>query len=121
MTASESPASSAAPALAEASAPMPRKDGPVMTYLRANPFSVLLALVMLVTGPVFGTFWGRFPMELAAGLITTGQLAFWWTPVTALLIVDSLVGGMLVIALTLTAGAYAERLLGTVRAPSCSS
>ncbi len=116
MTASESPASPAAPAPAEASAPMPRKDGPVMTYLRANPFSVLLALIVLVTGPVFGTFWGRFPMELAAGLITTGQLAFWWTPVTALLIVDSLVGGILVIALTLTAGAYAERLLGTVRA-----
>lgn len=105
------------PAVADpGQADAPRRHSPVATYLRANPFSVFLALATLASGLVFGTFWGRFPQELAAGMLTTGQLAFWWTPVTALFIVDSLIGGILVIALALTAGAYAERRLGTIRA-----
>ncbi|MGN8026028.1 bifunctional lysylphosphatidylglycerol flippase/synthetase MprF [Microbacterium sp. 22242] len=93
-----------------------REDGPAGKYLRSHPFSVALAAVTLIGGIASGTFWGRFPDELAAGLITTGQLAYWWTPVTALVLVDSLIGGILVVLLTLTAGAYAEHRLGTVRA-----
>ncbi|GAA4483168.1 DUF2156 domain-containing protein [Microbacterium panaciterrae] len=118
MTASESPSSApaSAPSTGPAAPRTPRKDGAVLKYVRANPFSVALAFVVLVTGFVFGTFWGGFPQELAAGMITTGQLAFWWTPFTALVIVDSLIGGIMVIALTLTVGAYAERRLGTLRA-----
>ncbi|MDQ4212568.1 DUF2156 domain-containing protein [Microbacterium capsulatum] len=95
---------------------MPRRLRAVAAYARANPFSVALALITLAGGLVFGTFWGRFPQELAAGLVTTGRLAYGWTPVTALLLVDSLISGILVILLTLTVGAYAERRLGTVRA-----
>ncbi|MBS1905819.1 MAG: DUF2156 domain-containing protein [Actinobacteria bacterium] len=114
MTAAES----TAPATAEnaRTAPAPKKPGAFAGYLRANPFSALLALIVLGTGLGFGTFWGGFPNELAAGSQSTWEWAGWWTPATALLIPDSLIAAVLVILLALTAGAYAERRLGTVRA-----
>jgi len=96
--------------------PAPKEPGALVAYLRANPFSVLLALITLGTGLGFGTFWGGFPQELAAGSLPTWEWSGWWTPATALLISDSLVAGVFAILLALTAGAYAERRLGTIRA-----
>ncbi|MBS1698591.1 MAG: DUF2156 domain-containing protein [Actinobacteria bacterium] len=94
----------------------PRWPRAVGAYLRRNPFSATVAALLVVTGVATGTFWGEFPDQFAAGASTTVEQAYWWTPVTALLYVDSLVGGILAIALALTAGAYAERKLGTLRA-----
>ncbi|PRB06445.1 bifunctional lysylphosphatidylglycerol flippase/synthetase MprF [Microbacterium sp. MYb64] len=117
MTASDAaPSASTATAETPGTPPTPRKEGAFVAYLRANPFSVALALIVLGTGLGFGTFWGRFPQEFAAGVVTTGDLRYWWTPLTALLIPDSLIAGILVLALVLTVGAYAERRLGTWRA-----
>jgi len=107
-----------APALADApttGATAPSPPSGVVRYLRSHPFSLLISVVVIVLGLVFGTFWGGFPQELAAGTITTGRLASWWTPVTALLIPDSAVDAVLTVAAMLTVMAYAERLLGSLR------
>ncbi|KJL32772.1 bifunctional lysylphosphatidylglycerol flippase/synthetase MprF [Microbacterium azadirachtae] len=96
--------------------PVPRWIRAVLTYLSSNPFSAMLAVVVLAAGFVTGTFLGRFPQEFAASVSTTIEDGDWWTPLTALLFGDSVIGGVLAIALILTAGAYAERKLGSVRA-----
>ena len=95
---------------------VPRWIRAVLTYLGSNPFSAMLAVVVLAAGFVTGTFLGRFPQEFAASVSTTIEDGDWWTPLTALLFGDSVIGGVLAIALILTAGAYAERKLGSVRA-----
>lgn len=92
-----------------------RERSIVMRYLLANPVSVALTLATLITALAFGTLWGGFPEGMAAGPITTGQLAYWWTPITALMIPDSAVELVLTLLLALTAMAYAERLLGSWR------
>ena len=94
----------------------PRWIRSVRTYLGSNPFSVALAVVVVAAGFLTGTLLGRFPLEFAAGASTSIEQGFWWTPVSALLYADSLVGSILAVALILTAGAYAERKLGSVRA-----
>ncbi len=93
----------------------PAARSAIVRYLVQHPFSVTLSVVLVITGLTFGTFWGMYPQQLAAGTLTTGQLGYWWTPVTALVIPDSAVEAVLTIALTLTVMAYAERLLGTWR------
>lgn len=95
--------------------PAPPWLGAVLAYLRGAPFAAALAVLVIAMGFVTGTFLGRFPAELAAGEGTTVDQGLWWTPFTALLFGDSVVGGLLAIALILTAGAYAERTLGSVR------
>ncbi|WP_295034605.1 bifunctional lysylphosphatidylglycerol flippase/synthetase MprF [uncultured Microbacterium sp.] len=95
--------------------PTPPWLGAVLAYLRGAPFAAALAVLVIAMGFVTGTFLGRFPAELAAGEGTTVDQGLWWTPFTALLFGDSVVGGLLAIALILTAGAYAERTLGSVR------
>lgn len=95
--------------------PTPPWLGAVLAYLRGAPFAAALAVLVIAMGFVTGTFLGRFPAELAAGEGTTVDQGLWWTPFTALLFGDSVVGGLLAIALILTAGAYAERMLGSVR------
>ena len=95
--------------------PTPPWLGAVLAYLRGAPFAAALAVLVVAMGFVTGTFLGRFPAELAAGEGTTVDQGLWWTPFTALLFGDSVVGGLLAIALILTAGAYAERTLGSVR------
>ncbi|WP_251448398.1 bifunctional lysylphosphatidylglycerol flippase/synthetase MprF [Microbacterium sp. USTB-Y] len=95
--------------------PTPPWLGAVLAYLRGAPFAAVLAVLVIAMGFVTGTFLGRFPAELAAGEGTTVDQGLWWTPFTALLFGDSVVGGLLAIALILTAGAYAERTLGSVR------
>jgi phosphatidylglycerol lysyltransferase len=87
----------------------------LVRYLLGSPFSVVIAAVVIAAGFVTGTFWGQVPQELAAGQLTTGQLAYWWTPLTALFVPDSIVDGVLSVVIALTLLAYAERLLGTVR------
>jgi len=94
----------------------PRWIRSVLTYLLRHPFSAMLAVVVLAAGFVTGTFLGHFPQEFAASVSTTVEDGEWWTPLTALLFGDSVIGGVLAIALILTAGAYAERKLGSVRA-----
>lgn len=107
-------ASDTAPA--ETTAPDPRKRGPIAAYLHANPFAVVLAAVVVVSGLAFGTFWAETPDVVAAGVTTTVDAQLWWTPLTALLVPNSAVTAVLAVALLLTLGAYAERRLGTVRA-----
>ena len=96
--------------------PTPRWVGAVLAYLRRAPFAAALAVLVIAMGFLTGTFLGRFPVELAAGEGTTIDQGLWWTPLTALLFGDSVIGGLLAVALILTAGAYAERRLGTFRA-----
>lgn len=96
-----------------AEAPPPRS--PLSRYVLIHPVSVALAVSVVITGAAFGTLWGQFPQELAAGLVTTGDLGYWWTPVTALLVPDSAIGAALTIAVVLTVLAYTERLLGSWR------
>lgn len=95
--------------------PRMSRPHPITGYVRRNPFSILISAVVIVTGFLCGPFFGSFPDNLAAGPITTGQLGYWWTPLTALMIPDSIVEAVLFVLVALTVLAYAERLLGTVR------
>lgn len=86
----------------------------VLQHLRTHPLSTGFAALILVTSAVFGTLWRTHPEWLAASpaALAAGR---WWTPVTALLVPDSLIELILTLLLVLTVLAYAERLLGTVR------
>lgn len=68
----------------------------------------------MLTSVAFGTLWGAQPEQLAASpaALAAGR---WWTPVTALLVPDSVVEILLTIMLVLTLLAYAERMLGVGR------
>ncbi|MBS1672372.1 MAG: DUF2156 domain-containing protein [Actinobacteria bacterium] len=116
MSATEQVPTDAAGAPAPEPPTLPRWVRATSGYIRRHPFSAALSVVILGVSLATGTFWGRFPMELAAGQSTTIASGYWWTPVTALLFADSVVGAILAIALVLTAGAYGERKLGTLRA-----
>lgn len=100
---------------ASAAPAAPKRPSGVARYLLTHPFAVALSVVLLATGTVFGTLWGQAPVEMAASPLTTLD-GLWWTPVTSLLIPDSAVEAVLTIALILTVMAYAERLLGSMRA-----
>lgn len=87
----------------------------VLRYLRRHPFSVAIAITVIATGIVFslprthGTRW------LAAGPVTTAQEHLWWTPVTTLLVPESILAAVLSAAVALTVMAYIEQLIGTAR------
>lgn len=85
-------------------------------YVRQHPFSVALSIVLVTTALAWGTLWGNHPLELAASPLTTFAAGAWWTPITALLLVDSAIDLVLTLAIVLTVMAYAERLLGSLRA-----
>lgn len=86
-----------------------------LRWVRAHPFSVSLTLTISLTAVMFGTVRGLDPSWLAAGPAALSR-GLWWTPVTMLLVPDSLVELVITAALCLTVLAYAERLLGTLRA-----
>lgn len=88
----------------------------VRAYAWAHPFSIALSLALLITGLAFGAFAGNHPSDLAASPSTTFAAGAWWTPITALLVPDSIIELVLTLAVVLTVMAYAERLLGSVRA-----
>lgn len=84
-------------------------------YATRHPFSVIVAVVVLVSGAVFTA--PRTPLVelLAAGPHTTAERHLWWTPLTALLVPGSLLDALLTAALAVTVLAYVERILGTAR------
>jgi len=82
---------------------------------RKSPVSIVLALALLCTSLAFGTLWGDFPDDLAAGVVTTVESGAWWTVVTALLVPDSAVETVLSILLALTIMAFVERRIGSRR------
>jgi phosphatidylglycerol lysyltransferase len=90
------------------------------SFVRRIPFSIAVALTLVVSAAVTGTMFGPASEQTleawAAGVITTFDAAQWWTVVTALLVPQDpfqLVFG--VIAALLLLG-VAERRMGTWRA-----
>lgn len=86
-----------------------------LRYLRSNPFSVSVAVTVLITGFIFSLPRTHATRWVAAGPVTTGEEHLWWTSVTALLVPGSLLDALLSAAVALTVMAYIERLIGTAR------
>jgi phosphatidylglycerol lysyltransferase len=89
-------------------------------YARRAPASLGLAAIVIVTSVVTGTLWhpaatGGDSLFWAAGVTTTIGDGWWWTPLTALFVVEGPVQLVVVVLLSLTLLAGAERLLGTAR------
>nr|WP_274638006.1 DUF2156 domain-containing protein [Microbacterium bovistercoris] len=85
-------------------------------YLTRHPFSVALAVTVMVSGWLFSLPRTGATRWLSAGPATTGEEHLWWTPVTALLVPSSLLEAVLTAAMALTVMAYVERVIGTTRA-----
>ena len=90
-------------------------------FARVAPASIVLALVVIATSVVTATMWSPATesgtaLVWAAGVTTTIQGGFWWTPLTALFIPENAVQLVVGVLLALTLMAVAERLLGTLRA-----
>ncbi|HWU27877.1 MAG TPA: hypothetical protein VN041_02125, partial [Microbacterium sp.] len=73
-------------------------------------FSALIVL----TGLAFGTLRGAHPFRLSVSPAGLGE-GRWWTPLTALLVPDSVIELVLTLALAIIGLGYAERLLGSLR------
>ncbi|GLJ75983.1 bifunctional lysylphosphatidylglycerol flippase/synthetase MprF [Leifsonia poae] len=89
-------------------------------YARTAPASIGLAVVVIVTSIVTGTLWhpataSGGSLVWAAGISTTIERGWWWTPLTALFVPENAVQLVIVVVLSLTLLALAERLLGTAR------
>lgn len=82
--------------------------------MRAHPVSLgyaAVVLVIAVTVVITGTddsMWG-------AGPLSTFAASRWWTPLTAVIVPDSITDAVLSVILAVTVLAYAERLLGSIR------
>ncbi|MFF1635435.1 phosphatidylglycerol lysyltransferase domain-containing protein [Leifsonia sp. NPDC058248] len=92
----------------------------VARYAWRAPASLGLAAIVIVTSVVTGTLWhpaatGGDALVWAAGVSTTIGSGWWWTPLTALFVVEGPVQLVVAVVLALTALALAERLLGTAR------
>lgn len=88
-----------------------------MRYARIAPASIALAVIVLVTSIVTGTLWGAANGGAlwAAGVTTTIRAGHWWTPFTSLFVAEDPAQLVIVVLLSLTVLAAAERLLGTAR------
>lgn len=89
-------------------------------FARVAPASLTLAAIVVVTSIVTGTLWSPATdsgtaLVWAAGVTTTIQGGFWWTPLTALLVPENALQLVVAVVLSLTLLAVAERLLGTLR------
>ncbi|UFS59237.1 bifunctional lysylphosphatidylglycerol flippase/synthetase MprF [Subtercola endophyticus] len=93
---------------------------PVLTYVRAAPVSVGLAIIVIVTSIVTGTIvtpatTGGDSLVWAAGVPTTIDSGWWWTPLTALFVPNDLASLIISVVLALTLLAVCERLIGSLR------
>ncbi|MDR6867225.1 lysylphosphatidylglycerol synthetase-like protein (DUF2156 family) [Microbacterium resistens] len=86
-----------------------------LAYIRRHPFSVALSVVVLALGLALETLWGAQLAALSASPQSIGEERRWWTPLTALLLPDSVVQLLFALLLALTMLAYAERLMGSWR------
>ena len=89
-------------------------------FLRRVPFAIGLAVALVITALVTGTFFGPATADTlaywAAGVITTFDLGHWWSVFTALFVPADpfqLVAGVILSVMLL---GVAERLMGTARA-----
>lgn len=92
----------------------------VRAYVQVAPASVALAVILLATSIATGTLWsaasaGGGALVWAAGVPTTIQAGYWWTPLTALFVPEDPIQFVISFLLALTLLAVSERLLGTVR------
>lgn len=86
----------------------------IAAFVRRQPVTSGLTALIVLASVVFGTLWGQ-PAFLAASPLTIGRERRWWTPLSALMMSDSVVQLIFAVVLALTVFAYAERLLGTWR------
>lgn len=89
-------------------------------YARVAPASIALVIIVIVTSILTSTMWmpatvGGDSLVWAAGVTSTIQAGFWWTPFTALFVPEDPAQLIIVIILALTLLATAERLIGTLR------
>ncbi|GAB3582704.1 bifunctional lysylphosphatidylglycerol flippase/synthetase MprF [Leifsonia lichenia] len=90
-------------------------------YARVAPASIALVVIVLVTSILTSTMWvpatvGGDSLVWAAGVTSTIQSGFWWTPFTALFVPEDPAQLIIVVILALTLFAASERLIGTLRA-----
>lgn len=88
--------------------------GRALRALRAHPVTAGFSLLITLTGLALGTLRGLHPIRISvspAGLVD-GR---WWTPLTALLVPDSVIELVLTLALAVGGLGYAERRLGSIR------
>ncbi|WP_125132577.1 phosphatidylglycerol lysyltransferase domain-containing protein [Microbacterium sp. 10M-3C3] len=105
---------------------MPSTDAPVRAplvrgrivaaWLRSHPVAVGFAVLVVVAATATGTLWGTDSSPYGAGPLTTFAGGRWTSLVTALVVAGSPVHAAFAFVLSLTVLAYAERLLGSVRA-----
>jgi lysylphosphatidylglycerol synthetase-like protein (DUF2156 family) len=93
----------------------------LLRFARVAPASIALGAIVLIASVVTGTAWsvataGGTALLWAAGVTTTIQAGFWWTPFTALFVPEDPLQLVLCVLLSLTVFAVAERYLGTARA-----
>lgn len=84
-------------------------------YVRANPVSLCVVVVVLAAAAATGSLWGEDALVWGAGPLATFASGRWWTLLTALAVPDSTVDAVSSVLLALTVLAYAERLLGSRR------
>lgn len=93
-----------------------RRARAVRHRLRSYPVSSAFALVVAGASIATGSAWGADASAWGAGPLSTFASGRWWTLATALVVPDSAVDAALSVVLSLTALAWAERLLGHARA-----
>lgn len=84
-------------------------------FVRRHPFSAALGVLVVVTGLATGSLWTAEPEMIGASPVAIVERGRWWTPITALLVPDSVLQLLFTLLLAVAVLAYAERLLGTRR------
>ncbi len=95
----------------------------IVKYVRAAPVSVGLSIILIATGIITGTIatpatTGGDSLVWAAGVPTTIDLGWWWSPLTALFVPNDVVSLIISVLLALTLLAICERLIGSLRTAS---
>ncbi|MHA7269303.1 bifunctional lysylphosphatidylglycerol flippase/synthetase MprF [Arthrobacter sp. HLT1-20] len=117
MTESSTPGTPAPDAIPQPPSPLRLATG---RYLRKSPVSMALAVLTLLAATAAGTLW-KFPPPgqdapwWAAGVSNTVGEGLWWTPLTALFVAENPAQLAVVVLLSLSALAAAERLVGSRR------
>jgi len=82
--------------------------------LRTHPVTAGFSVLIVLAGLAFGTLRGAHPLRISVSPAGLGE-GRWWTPLTALLVPDSVIELVLTLALAVIGLGYAERLLGSLR------
>ncbi|HEY5224316.1 MAG TPA: phosphatidylglycerol lysyltransferase domain-containing protein [Microbacteriaceae bacterium] len=90
----------------------------LLRRVRGEPFTLLVAVLLLVTALAAGSIFGRAPGSigaLATGYLPLALWGHWWSPITAVFLSRGIVDLIVVIVLAYLLIGMAERAMGTWR------